>query len=163
MPRFNRKKENMPPLGEFEAFTKGKFGLQVARAAAALPQSTSEALFNIEAGRIALNLILGEVTTIIETQANNTKLISTPDTGTAVDMCAVLDITADEVGTLYGISGLNSDALIGINAGLVPGMVRPLILPPGSIDLSCAASNTGAVKWLAFWMPIDDGAYLEAA
>lgn len=138
-------------------------GNRVDRATAALPQTTQSALFNIEGGRVLLTQIIGEVTTVIQTQANNTKLVANPDTGTDVDICAVLSITADEVGTLYGISGLNSDAMIGINAGALPAQARGVVLAAGSLDLNCAASNTGSVKWTVFYIPIDDGAYMEAA
>jgi len=138
-------------------------GRHVSRATATLPQTAAAAIFNILGGRVKLTQIVGEVTTLIQTQLNNTKLTSNPTVGTSVDMCAVLDITADEVGALYGITGLPSDALIGTNAGLTQAMNRGLILPVGTIDLDCSASNTGSVKWSLTYIPIDDGAYVEAA
>ena len=140
-----------------------RFGIKVERPTATLPQTTAHALFTVVGGRVAITQIVGEVTTIIETQANNTKLTAAPDTGTAVDLCTVLSITADEVGCLYGITGLNTDAMIGINAGALPAQVRDVIVNAGTIDLDCAASNTGSVKWTVFYVPIDDGAYVEAA
>jgi len=33
-----------------------------------------------------------------------------------------------------------------------------LILSEGTIDLTCAASNTGSVKWDMFYIPLDEGA-----
>lgn len=140
-----------------------KLGTRVDRATAALPQTTAAAIFTVAGGRVAIHQIVGEVTTVIQTQANNTKLTANPTTGTSVDICAVLNISADEVGTLYGISGLNSDAMIGINAGAVPGQTRDVVVNIGTIDLDCAASNTGAVKWTIFYSPIDDGATVTAA
>jgi len=139
------------------------FGIHVARATASLPATTAHALFTIAGGRVLLVNILGEVTTIIQTQANNTKLTSNPTTGTSVDMCAVLDITADEVGCLYGITGLPSDALVGTNAGFAPVMYRKQVLPIGTIDLDCAATNTGAIKWDLWYIPLDEGASVVAA
>jgi len=139
------------------------FGARVDRATATLPQTTASALFTVSGGRVAITQIVGEVTTVIQTQANNTKLTSAPTTGTAVDICAVLDISADEVGCLYGISGLNSDALIGLNAGALPAQSRYVVIPIGSINLDCAASNTGSVKWTLFYVPIDAGAVVTAA
>ena len=139
------------------------FGLAVERATAALPQTTQSALFNVVGGRIAVLGLIGEVTTVIQTQANNAKIVANPTVGTDADLCAVLDITADEVGTLYSISGLASDALRGTTAGSVAGQDRPAIVAAGTIDLSCAASNTGAIKWAIFYVPIDDGAYVTAA
>lgn len=134
------------------------FGVRVDKATAALPQTTTGTLFTVSGGRIILTSIVGEVTTIIQTQANATKLISTPTTGTAVDMCATLDITADEVGCLYGITGLQSDALIGLNAGLTRLPSQLQVIPIGTIKLSCAASNTGSVKWSMTYIPLDVGA-----
>jgi len=148
---------------EGKALRQLQFGVKVDRATATLPQTTAAAIFNIKVGRVLLKQVVGEVTTVIQTQANNTKLTANPTTGTSVDICAVLSITGDEVGTLYGITGLNTDALIGINAGALPGQTRPVVLPVGTLDLDCAASNTGSVKWTVFYVPVDDGAYMEAA
>jgi len=107
--------------------------------------------------------ILGEVTTVIQTQANNTKLVANPTAGTSVDLCAVLNISADEVGCLYGVTGTVGDALIGVNAGYAPLPARPLVVAAGTIDLDCAASNTGSVKWSIWYAPLDDGAVVTAA
>ena len=76
------------------------------RATQALPQGAAEALFTITGGRIVVIQIVGEVTTVLANTANNTKLVNNPTTGTSQDLCAVLDVANDEVGTLYGISGL---------------------------------------------------------
>ncbi len=138
-------------------------GTKVSKASFTLPASVSAALFTITGGRVILTSIVGEVTTLIQTQACATKLISTPTVGTAVDMCATLDITADEVGCLYGITGVPGDAMIGTNAGLTPAMLKSLILPTGTINLNTAATNTGATKWVMTYIPLDDGASVAAA
>lgn len=153
----------MSVLLPLNALRNGRLGQKVEQPAKTLPQSTAGALFTVSGGRVAITQIIGEVTTAIQNQANNTKLTSAPTTGTAVDLCAVLSIANKEVGCLFGISGLNSDAMIGVNAGLVPGQVRDVIVPIGSINLDCAASNTGAIKWTLFYIPIDDGASVTAA
>lgn len=138
-------------------------GTQVDRATAVLPQTTAGALFTIAGGRVLITQILGEVTTVIQTQANNTKLTANPTTGTSVDVCGVLSITADEVGTLYGVTGTFSDALLGVNAGALEGQAKPVVLPVGTLDLDCAASNTGSVKWSIWYIPLDDGATVVSA
>lgn len=140
-----------------------RLGKKVSRATANLPQSTQHALFTISNGRVLLCNILGQVTTAIQNQANNTKLVANPTVGTDVDLCATLSIANDEVGCLYGITGLFSDALVGANAGAGIAMHRPIVLAPGTLDLSCAASNTGQVKWDAWYIPLDTGATLVAA
>lgn len=139
------------------------FGLAVERAAAALPQTTQSALFNVVGGRVAIMQIIGQVGTAIQNQANNTKLVANPTSGTDVDLCAVLSIANDEAGTLYSISGLAGDAMIGTAAGAVSIMARPVVVAAGTIDLNCAASNTGTIGWTLFYVPLDDGAYVTAA
>lgn len=137
-----------------------QFGNTVSKATAALPQTTTATLFTITGGRVLLTSIVGEVTTVIQTQANNTKLVATPTTGTAVDICAVLDISAKEAGTLFGITGLFSDAMVGANAGATVVPRNPVVLPIGTLKLNCAASNTGNVKWICTYIPLDVGAAL---
>lgn len=138
-------------------------GRKVDRATAALPQTTAGTLFTVTGGRILLTSIVGEVTTIIQTQANATKLQSVPTTGTAVDLCATLDITADEVGCLYGITGTLATAMVGANAGATVIPTVALVVPIGAIKLNCAASNTGSVKWSITYVPLDNAATVAAA
>ena len=137
-------------------------GMRVDKATATLPAGVAGALFNVIGGRVAIMGILGEVTTVIQTQINGTKLTANPTVGTAVDLCTALDITADEVGCLYGITGNVGDALVGANAGYAPLPEQPLVVAEGTIDLDCAATNTGSVKWSVWYVPLDDGAYIEA-
>ena len=145
---------------QMDALTPFFVGRRVDKASATLPASTNQTLFTVSGGRVLLLGIVGEVTTIIQTQACNAKLTSAPTTGTAVDLCAVLDITADEAGCLYGITGLFSDALVGANAGAAPVQDNGIVIPIGVIRLNTSATNTGATKWSAFYVPLDDGAIL---
>ena len=123
-------------------------GRRVDKAAATLPATTTDDLFTIAGGQVLITSLVGEVTTVVQTQANNTKLTLNPTaTGASQDMCAVLDISADAVGEIYTISGtvgdaLRSDLLIGVNAL----MTSPMILSEDVIKLNCAATNTGATK-----------------
>lgn len=138
-------------------------GIRVDRATAALPQSTAHALFTVSGGKVAITGIIGEVTTAIQNQANNTKIVANPTTGSDVDLCAVLSIANDELGCLYGITGVVSEAMVGANAGYAPWPTRPLVVNAGTIDLNCAASNTGSVQWSLWYVPLEDGAYVTAA
>jgi hypothetical protein len=138
------------------------------RAAAALPQTTDVALFRITGGKVRIKSIIGEVTTVIQNQANNTKLKFNPSgTGSDVDLCAVLDIANDAVGTHYTIVGVVATAMKGttnlfvtLPADTIP--AEGIILGPGDIELDCAASNTGAVKWTVEWEPVDGAGHLTA-
>jgi hypothetical protein len=150
-----------PAAVDLPSFAALKFGILVERAAAALPQTAAAAIFTVATGRVALIGLVGKVTTVIQTQADNTKVKTVPTTGPTTDMCAVLDITAKAVGSLLGITGIPTDALQ--YASFAPFPQRALIIQPGSISLDCAASNTGAIAWSAWYLPLDDGATLVAA
>jgi len=140
-------------------------GIKVERPASLLPQGGPGqfAIFNIIGGRVAITQIIGEVTVIIAGAASNTSLEGTPTVGTAVPICAVLATTIDEVGCLYGVTGLNTDPLIGINAGALPGQERDVILSVGTLEWVSSVNNTGEVKWTVFYIPVDDGAYMTPA
>ena len=145
------------------ALRKLLLGERVLKASFTLPASASGALYTISGGRVLITSIVGEVTTIVQAQACNLKLISTPTTGTAVDMCAVVDINAKEAGCLLGITGVPATALVATNAGLTVQMYNYQILPIGTINLNTSATNTGATKWSLTYIPVDDGAAVVAA
>lgn len=148
------------------AFLAHLYGTLVSKSAASLPATTTAALFTITGGRVLITSLVGEVTTVIQTQANNTKLQFDPtDTGATQDLCAVLDITADAVGTMYSITGTPATALQDSLNFVSPDkmLARGLVLKPGSILLNCAATNTGAAKWSLTYVPLDEGASVAAA
>ena len=141
-------------------------GTLVSKATAALPQTADGTLFTISGGRIVLVALVGEVTTVIETQANNTLVKFNPDAAGAadVDLCAALDITADAVGTYYTITGTITDALVDLleySSGGV--LASPYTLSEGVIELECAASNTGNVQWDMIYYALDSDATVAAA
>jgi hypothetical protein len=138
-------------------------GIAVERATALPPQTATENLFTVAGGRVLLKQIIGEVTTAIGNVANNTNLSFNPTDGAAGNMCAVLDIDNDAVGTVYGITGTVATAMQD-SVNVLLAQATPHILKPGTIDLICAANSvTGAIKWTVIYVPIDDGAYIEVA
>jgi hypothetical protein len=134
----------------------------VTRATGALAQTADLSIFTIT-GRVELISIVGEVTTIIQTQANDTLLKVNPTVGADVDICAALDITGDAVGTLYNITGTLADAMVATTSGAGVKQASSVILEAGILELECAASNTGSVKWHVNYRAIDPGARIVAA
>ena len=132
------------------------------RVAATLPATTATAYFTVT-GKIKLLDIVGEVTTVVQTQANNTKLIANPTVGADVDLCAVLDTSADAVGTIYTITGTLANALVATTSGAGVAQAAPTVVAAGTIDLSCAATNSGATKWLVRYQPLEVGARVFSA
>jgi len=134
----------------------------VDRAAATLPATTATAYFTVT-GRIKLIAIIGEVTTVVETQACNTKLVANPTVGADVDLCAVLSITAAAVGTQFSITGTLANAMVKTASGAGVFQAAPLLIQAGTIDLNTAATNTGATKWKIIYTPVDPGARIFVA
>jgi len=132
--------------------------IRVSKATATLPQSTTAAKFTVSGGKVLICDIIGEVTTIIQAGANNMKLISNPTVGADVDLCATLDIDGDAVGTTYHITGTLADAMVAKTSGAGESQASPIEVSAGTIDISCSASKTGAIKWTLFYIPIDAGA-----
>ena len=128
--------------------------IRVERLANTLPQTAQAALFTVT-GRVKIIDIVGEVTTIIQAGANNAKLVANPTVGADVDLCAILDIDTDAVGTLYSISGTFANAMIETVSGAFETQAGAAILAAGTLDLNCDASKTGEVKWTVTYQPLD--------
>lgn len=148
--------------------TNSQLGKKVTRAAADVFDGTTTALFTVATGRVLVTHLEGEVTAAaIDAGASNTKLVMNPTVGTDRDLCAVLDINGDELGTIYTITGVASDALQGGSGGGSPGMtIRGVVCPEGTIDLSSAADvGTGGAlgKFELWYIPLDDGATVASA
>lgn len=140
-------------------------GTKVDRATSALPATGDLTLFTVAGGRIVITSLVGQVTTVIQAQANAIKIKSVPTTGTAKDISGTLDINAFEVGALVSLDGTAlSTALSGTNAGAAL-VTRPtgIIVPIGALKLNTAATNTGAMKWSLTYFAYDDGASVAAA
>ena len=139
-------------------------GISVSKAAVAVVGTSVKPLFTVAGGRVLITSIVGQVVTVIQTTANATNVISTPTTGTAVNLCATLDITGDESGCLYSLTGLAADVMVGTNAGAASGLRNGIIVPIGVIGMgNAAAACTGSVKWDITYIPLDDGATVVAA
>lgn len=134
-------------------------GLLVTKATGALTNATSD-LFIVAGGLVAVTSIVGRVTTAI-TVANTYKVIHTPTTGTAKDLCASADIgtTDTAAGEVFVLTGLATDAIaIGSKGNKAPA----IILETGKVQ-QVSSGTDGAIKWYITYVPIDDGATLVAA
>lgn len=139
-------------------------GKRVDRATADIITGAAVAVFTVT-GRVLLTALIGEVTTIIGAGATNAKFQFNPTVGTTVDLCANLDIDADEVGALYSIDGVPGTAMLRSESGAVRNMgaTRGIVLGPGQIEFVTSADRTGSIKLQARYFPIDPGAALVAA
>lgn len=142
--------------------SKQDFYATVERATSNIAQTGLLSLFTVT-GVVEILSIRGEVTTVIQTQANATKLVSNPTVGADVDLCATDDITADAVGTMYSITGTFANAMIATTSGAFESQANPITVAAGTIDMSCAANNTGQVKWTIVYRPVSSDGSVVAA
>jgi len=138
-----------------------QLGTRVDRAAANMTNAL--ALFDIEGGNCQINLIVGEVSgTKIQNTGTNNQLNADVDTGGDEVLCAVLDWDDDEIGSLYTISGIPTDAMQTGQSGACEGQTYPIVVAPGAIDITIGATSSGSVKWSLWYIPLEIGAYIEA-
>lgn len=132
------------------------------RASATLPATAATPYFTVT-GKVKILDIVGEVTTVVQSQANAIKLIANPTVGADVDMCATVESNAAAVGSIFTITGTLANAMVKTVSGAGAAQATPVLVAAGTIDLSTAATNTGATKWLVRWVPVDPGALVIAA
>jgi len=137
-------------------------GRTVQRAAANLPQTATGSLFAVTGGRVVVTSIVGQVTTVIQAQANAVKLRATPTTGSVNDLSGTVDINGAAVGALLSVTGLAGDALVLSTGGGISLMRNPILVAVGNIGLNTAASSTGQVKWQLTYYAYDIGAAVAA-
>ena len=136
--------------------------VKCSRATDSLPATATETIFEVEGGRILVFALIGEVTTVIQTQACNLSVNVDSDAGASDVIASTLDISADAVGTFYGVEGDGTaleDTGIGWGRVCTGGGV---VIGPGAITLTTSATNTGSVKWDLYYMPLDAEAYVTA-
>lgn len=139
---------------------RANYGLTVSRAAANLPASTSGNLFSVS-GKVIVTSIVGTVTTAIQAQANAIKLEAfLTSAAAATDMCATVESNGQGVGKLFGITGTPATAAIFGYAVFQSNEI--IINGPGFIRLNTAATNTGQMSWVLQYIPLDNGAGIQA-
>lgn len=139
--------------------------IQISKAAATLPATTTATIFTVSGGRVLVHLLLGEVTTICSATATNLKATSSPTVGTAVDIAANLAIANFEVGALIAAEG-DLTAFVGSSTGSGAAARLasiPLVVATGNITITTSATNTGAVKWDIWYQPLDPNARIVSA
>ena len=134
----------------------------VYKADTAIATTADKSLFTVT-GLVEIVEIVGKVGTVIETQANNTLLKINPTDGADVDLCAALDISADAAKSFYSITGTLADALVNTPSGAFAQQAASIVVNAGVIELETAADNTGTIKWMLRYRPLEAGARVFAA
>ena len=143
-------------------------GKRVTRAAADVFDGTQTALYTVAGGRVMVTHLEVEVTVAgFDAGASLARFLTNPTIGTDQNMCADLDVDGDELGSIYAITGLATDPLVGGSGGGAAGMDRRFVVPEGTIDLissaDAAAVSGSQGKFEIWYIPLDDGATIVAA
>jgi hypothetical protein len=126
---------------------------------------TTGTLFTI-AGSVQILSIIGRVTTVIQSQATTCKLGIQADALTIQDICATLDINGFLVGSLLGITGSYTDAMIGTTGVPTKPPTTPInftCVTSGLIKVTYGAASSGAIVWEVLWIPLNAAGSIVAA
>lgn len=129
--------------------------------------ATTVPLFTVAGGEVLVTSLHGLVTTAI-TVANSYKLQLNPTTGDTGDLCAATDIGTNDTaaGSLLTFTLATTTAPPKLIAGSASGggYCGPLsaVVTTGQIE-SVSAGTDGVITWVAFWIPLTNGATLVAA
>lgn len=150
--------------GALAATSNPLLGVKVTKATADVFGVAAVPVFTVSGGRVLVTHFEAEVTTQIGAGANNFKYQFNPTVGTTTDMCANLDIDADDVGTLYTLHGAAATALQRSEHGNAPGMaIRGVVLAEGDIEAFSAGNVTGSASHEMWYFPLDSGASVASA
>ncbi len=143
-------------------------GEQVLRATATLPATgVTTPYFTVTGGRVIITSLVGVFTTAMDATATTLKFSAVPTVGTANNMSAVsAAMTSAEIGALLSLDGVIATALqVGVaNSGSVGLMTKHQVVAAGTIDaVTATATAPGKAKWALTYIPLDEGAYVEAA
>ena len=140
-------------------------GFHAAKAAATLPQGTTQDIFTVTGGRVLITLLLGEATVLFGAVANDLSVQSNPTTGTTYIIASAIEGNAFEAGGLLVVEGDGTALMITGKGGagpIISGTGR-WVCPVGTIEFKCVGSTTGSSKWDVWYLPLDVGATVASA
>jgi len=143
---------NVPESWELIAMTSNK----------ALPATATGSIFTVT-GVVEILAIVGVVTTSIQAQACNAKIATVSNSATT-DVCANLDLNAAAAQDRLSITGTFANAMIKTAKGVpVARQATSFIAQEGTIALITGATNTGNVRWMVRYKPLQEGSRIVAA
>ena len=141
-------------------------GMRIVKPASSLAATTDVELFTVGGGKIVILGLVGECDGTMETAAT-TILIKCVVGGTDTDLSAAsATLSAKVVDTMLTLPAAAASALtISTNEGAAILDAAPKwIVQPGTIEMTVgAATNTQTVTWTLWYVPMEDGAFVEAA
>jgi hypothetical protein len=141
-------------------------GLRVSKLASSCAATTDVTLFNV-VGDVALIGLVGKADGAMQAAATTILIKHTPTGGTATALSiASATLSAKAAGTMLTLPAAVSSALtISTGEGAALLNAAPVYaLRPGALAMTVgAATNSQTVSWHLWYVPLSDGAYVEAA
>ena len=142
-------------------------GIRVDRATEAIPVTT-DTLFNVVGGRIALLGMVGEVTSVMDGTGTTIFPVANPTAaGTSTPLCALSGSMATKArGIRLSLpAAVGTGMLLAATCGAaVLAQHPPWLIEAGTIDITVGGgANAGLMSWTVWYFPVDDGAYVEVA
>jgi len=139
-------------------------GYRVTQSAMALPATTTTSIFLVTGGMVHVTLMIGQVSTAIQSSDPIISITSRATTGSAVVLNSTADTSSLEVGASIRVDG-SGNAIVLSNAGACLSTAFPsgFVVPIGNIAIITGATKTGAINWDLWYIPLTDGAAVVAA
>jgi len=142
-------------------------GLRVTKAAASCAATADVSLFNV-VGNVCLLGLVGVWDGLAETAATTIAVKHDPTTGTETIIGAASGTqSAKAAGSMLTLNGTALGAMVdstGVGAAPIGAAGAIFINGPGIIEMTVAgATNTQTITWHLWYVPMSDGAYVEAA
>jgi len=114
-------------------------------------------LFTISGAPILVTHFYGMVTTVIGANvATCTIQHACADPAADIALSTAVAITDDAVGTTYYIDNTALGVFTPVTAGsvIIPALMLPWLLTPGTLQATFSAANTGNIKWYMVFKPL---------
>lgn len=134
-----------------------RLGHKVDRSAAALPQTATDDLFEVQGGRVQILGLLGEVTTAGGGQVDLRLDYARTSPSLTQQWGSLAAAPVDTLGLYLTVTDS------GFSTNGARGNLSPLgILDDGVIQLVTGGNQTGQMSWTLFYVPVDAGATVTA-
>jgi hypothetical protein len=143
-------------------------GLYVERAAAVVDAAAVFPLFSVTGGRVTLTGLLGEVVVVMAgapgTTLQITHLATVGTPVVSVLSAASADIVTYDPGRMFALPTGSGVALTpSIGSSALEFRAPEWILEVGNLAVTVTGGlATGTIKWTAWYVPVDEGAYMTA-
>ena len=123
-------------------------------------------LFTISGAPILVTHFYGLVTTIIGNNSSTCTIQhACTDPAADIQLSTAVRVDTDAVGTTYYIDNTALGIFTPVTAGsvIIPALMLPWLLTPGTLQAKFSAANTGAIRWFIIYKMLSQFSVVTAA